>query len=62
MPNSITLTSKLYTDLKKAMCAPHLMRDGGCLAFDCQHMYVFSMLNEKKLLSHLLKGTDYAVC
>ena len=61
VPNSTAHTSNFYTDLKKALYTPHFMRDGGCLAFDCQHVYAFNLLNEKKLLPYLLKGNDYAI-
>ena len=37
------------------------MRDGGCLGFDCKHMYVFSQLNEIEALPNILKGADYLV-
>ena len=60
-PSCTIHSDNFYTDLKKALFTLHFMRDGGCLAFDFQHVYVFSMLNEKKLLPHLLNGTDYAV-
>lgn len=50
-----------HTALKEALYAPHFLRNGGCLGFDCKHAYVFSLLNKTELLPHLLKGADYAV-
>ena len=35
------------------------MREGGCLGFECKHLYAIRALAEKELLSHVLKGADY---
>ena len=48
-----------HNRLQRAICTPHFTRDGGCLAFDCKHLYAFGMLNEKGQLPHVLKGADY---
>ena len=52
---------QFHTALKEALYAPHFLRNGGCLGFDCKHAYVFSSLNKTELLPDLLKGADYAV-
>ena len=61
MPNSISAGSQFHKCLQKAVTTPHFMRKGGCLGFDCEHAYAFSMLNEKEQLPHVLKGADYMV-
>ena len=61
MPNSISAGSQFHNCLQKAVTTPHFMRKGGCLGFDCEHAYAFSMLNEKEQLPHVLKGADYMV-
>ena len=50
-----------HNHLQRALCAPHFMRGGGCLAFDCKHLYAFGMLNEKEQFPHVLKGADYLI-
>ena len=50
-----------YNCLQTAIGTPHFMRGGGCLAFKCVHLYAFSLLNEKELLPHVLKGADYLI-
>ena len=50
-----------HNRLQRAICTPQFMRDGGCLAFDCKHLYAFGILNEKEQLPHVLKGADYLI-
>ena len=59
--NSIPPGNPFYSCLQEAVGTPHFMRDGGCLAFSCEHLYAFSLLNEKELLPHVLKGADYLI-
>ena len=56
---SIPSGNPFYNCLQTAIGTPHFMRDGGCLAFNCNHLYAFGLLNEKELLPHILKGADY---
>lgn len=76
----ITLTYNLYSSserlpliptgnpfywlLKQAVSSPHFMRSGGCLGFQCRHLYAFSQLSSEdfhQTLPFLLKGPDYLV-
>ena len=59
--HSIPSGNPFYNCLQTAIGTPHFMRDGGCLAFKCVHLYAFSSLNEKELLPHVLKGADYLI-
>ena len=59
--HSVPAGNPFYSCLKEAVGTPHFMRDGGCLAFSCEHLYAFSLLNEKELLPHVLKGADYLI-
>ena len=56
---SIPSGNPFYNCLQTAIGTPHFMRDGGCLAFNCNHLYAFGLLNEKELQPHILKGADY---
>ena len=58
---SIPPGNPFYNCLQTAIGTPHFMRDGGCLAFYCEHLYTFSLLNKKELLPHVLKGVDYMI-
>ena len=58
---SIPSGNPFYNCLQTAIGAPHFMRGGGCLAFNCDHLYAFGLLNEKELLPHVLKGADYLI-
>ena len=59
--HSIPPGNPFYNCLQTAIGTPHFMRDGSCLAFCCEHLYAFSLLNEKELLPHVLKGVDYLI-
>jgi hypothetical protein len=59
--HSIPSGNPFYNCLQTAIGTPHFMRNGGCLAFNCDHLYAFSLLNEKELLPHVLKGADYLI-
>ena len=52
---------QFHTALKEILYMPQFLPDGGCLGFDCKHVYVVTSLNQTELLPHLLKGADYAV-
>ena len=58
---SIPAGNPFYNCLQRAIGTPHFMRDGGCLAFSCEHLYAFGLLNGKDLLPHVLKGADYLI-
>jgi hypothetical protein len=58
---SIPSGNPFYNSLQTAIATPHFMSNGGCLAFNCDHLYSFNLLNEKELLPHVLKGADYLV-
>ena len=59
--HSIPSGNPFYNCLQTAIGTPHFMRGGGCLAFNCDHLYAFGLLNEKELLPHVLKGADYLI-
>ena len=59
--HSVPSGSPFYSCLQRAISTPHFMRDGGCLVFDCEHLYAYTSLNEKEQLSHVLKGADYLI-
>ena len=59
--HSVPPGNPFYNCLQTAIGTPHFMRDGGCLAFCCEHLYAFSLLNEKELLPRVLKGVDYLI-
>ena len=58
---SIPSGNPFHNCLQTAIGTSHFMRDGGCLAFECDHLYAFGLLNEKELLPHVLKGADYLI-
>ena len=59
--HSIPSGNPFYNCLQTAIGTPHFMRDGGCLAFKCDHLYAFGLLSEKELLPHVQKEVDYLI-
>jgi hypothetical protein len=56
--HSVPPGSPFHNYLQRAIGTPHFMREGGCLIFDCEHLYDFASLNDKEKLPHVLKGAD----